>query len=200
MLENKRLFVHYSDMANIQTREELTQREQAWQNLPTKERYAKGDIDIHGVDEDDSRKVAYPIAQVRRQMDRIERLVDSGTISTAQAKVCYFFRLCHYCAHKQFHGKVMSYDAEAAGQSVWVGHQQWLDYALSYHFMADPQRLPPKHSHIIHGIVVHEKAPREAVKCRHGHEKLYIREAVEALERAKKDLHNYNKNLQGTAK
>lgn len=187
-------------MSDLKTRIEKTEREQAITNLPTKERYAKGDIEIHGVDEDSARKVAYPTAQVRRQMDRIEQLVDSGTISQTQAKACYFFRLCHYCATKQFHGKVMSYDAERAGVDIWVEQTQSLDYALAYHFMADPYRLPPKHSRIVHGIVVHERAPREVVRCKNGQQKLYIREAIESLERASKDLQSYNKKLTGTAK
>lgn len=133
-------------------------------NLPTPERYAKGDILIHM----ESERSTIPTASVRVQRDRLEKLYLSKTITNEQYAACKQLRAWRATALNEVISKmrIATWQNSGLPSGVWIGnaesvlHRQWC-----YNYLRNPDNgMSPIELNMIESIVCDGKAIRDALR------------------------------------
>lgn len=133
-------------------------------NLPTPERYAKGDVIIHI----ESERSTIPTASVRVIADRLEKLHSSKVINNAQFVACKQLRAWRSASLNEVISRVRIATWQNCGMpsGVWHGnveailHRQWC-----YNFLRNPSNgICPTELNVIEKVVCDGMAIRDALR------------------------------------
>lgn len=138
--------------------------EAAQNNLPTLERYAKGDVIIHM----QSERSTIPTASIRVPKDRLQKLFQSGVINSEQHSACCKFRSWHQTAI----GEVIQKLRIATWQNAGTPRGQWqsnVEDALyrqwCYNYLRNQSNgLSSVEMNTIERVVCHDEPIRNVLK------------------------------------